>query len=247
MVSDIHGKSARQMLQGLVAGDSDIASLADLAKGRLRDKISDLCRALEGRFAAHQRFLLAQQLAHIDALDANIEAVTAEIEQRMQPYSDEIERLETIPGVGPIVAYGIVAELGVDMTKFGTPERCASWTKMAPGMNESAGKRHSGKTGKGNRWIRALLVQAAHSASRSKTYLASQYHRLAGRRGSKKAAVAVGHSILIIAYHILSNPGMTYHDLGETYLDQRRKQRLTQNLVRRLQGLGYYVSIEPAA
>ena len=190
----------------------------------------------------HERYLRDTTL---DALDASIAAVTAEIELRMVPYADEIERLDTIAGIGAITAYDIVAEIGTDMTKFGTPQRLASWAKMCPGVNESAGKRHSGKTGKGNRWLRGTLVQAAHAAAHGKTYLASQYHRLAGRIGKKKAAVAVGHSILVIAFHILSNPGMSYQDLGANYLDQRRKQRLTHNLVKRLQGLGFYVTLEP--
>jgi len=247
VASDVHGKSARQMLEGLMAGETDTALLADLAMGTLRAKIPQLRRALQGRFAPHQRFLIAQQLAHIDALDVSIEAVTAEIDERMRPFADEVERLDSIPGVGTIAAHEIIAEIGVDMTKFGTPQRLASWTKMCPGVNESGGKRRSGRTGKGDRWLRATLVQAAHAAGRGKTYLASQYHRLAGRRGAKKAAVAVGHSILVIAYHILDNPGMTYQDLGANYLDERRKQRLTHNLVKRLQGLGFYVTLEPAA
>lgn len=247
VASDVQGVSAREMLERLVAGDTDFAALANLARGSLRAKISELKRALEGRFAPHQRFLLAQQLAHIDSLDSHIAAVEAEIEARMQPYADQVARLDTIPGVGPTGAHEIVAELGVDMSKFGSAQRCASWTKLAPGMNQSAGKRHSGKTGKGNRWLRSTFVQAAHAAGRTKTYLASQYHRLAGRRGKKKAAVAVGHSILVIAFHILSTPDMTYQDLGHDYFDQRRKTRLTQNLVQRLQGLGYYVTLEPAS
>ena len=246
VASSMQGKSAREMLAALIAGETDTTVLAELAKGRLRQKIPQLQRALEGSFAPHQRFLLSQQLAHVDALDSSIEAVTAEIELRMRPYTDQAERLDTIPGIALTSAYEIIAELGVDMTKFGTPQHCASWTKMSPGINESAGKRGSGRTGKGNRWIRKTLVQAAHASARTKTYLASQYHRLAGRRGSKKAAVAVGHTILIIAYHILSNPGMTYKDLGTNYLDERHKQRLTHTLVKRLQGLGFYVTLEPA-
>lgn len=246
VASDLQGKSAREMLAGLVAGNTDLAALANLARGAMRAKIPELQRALQGSFAPHQRFLLTQQLAHIDSLDLNIDAVTAEIEARMQPYADQIERLDTIPGIGVTGASEIVAELGVDMTKFGTPQRCASWAKMAPGVNESAGKRHSGKTGKGNRWLRATLVRGAHAAGHGKTYVASQYHRLLLRRGKKRAAVAVGHSILIIAYHILATPGLTYQDLGANYFDERRKQRLTHSLVQRLQGMGFFVTLEPA-
>lgn len=246
VASDLQGKSARQMLAGLVAGETDMKALADLAQGSLRNKIPELERALQGRFAPHQRFLLAQQLGHIDALDQNIEAVEQEIALRMAPYADEAERLDTIPGVGKTAAYELIAELGVDMTKFGTAKRCASWAKMAPGMNESAGKRHSGRTGKGNRWLKRTLVQSAHAARQTKTYLGSQYRSLAGRRGSRRAAVAVGHSILGIAFHLLSQPGATYQDLGLNYLEERRKQRLTYSLVRRLQNLGFYVNLEPA-
>jgi transposase len=244
VVSDIDGKSARQMLEGLVAGNTDPQALAELAVGRMRSKIPELERALAGRLASHQRFLLCQQLAHIDSLDAGIEAVTAEIEARMRPDQDALDRLDSIPGVGQLSASTILAEIGSDMTKFGGPGNLASWAKMAPGINESAGKRHSGKTGKGNRWIRSTLVQCGHAAGRGKTYLASQYHRIAARRGKKRAAVAVGHSILVIAYHILSKPGLTYEDLGFNYFDERRKQRLTQRLVQRLQRLGYYVNLE---
>ena len=246
VASDLQGKSARLMLAALVAGTEDAEVLADLAIGSMKAKIPELRRALAGRFAPHQRFLLSQQLAHIDSLDANIAAVAAEIEARTRPFADQSERLDTIPGVGLITARGLIAEIGTDMTKFGTPKRLASWSKMSPGLNESAGKRHSGKTGKGNRWLRSLLVEAAHAAGRTKTYLGSQYHRLAARLGKKRAAVAVGHSILLIAYRILSQPGVDYQDLGPAYFDERDKSRLTHRLVHRLQTLGYYVDLQPA-
>jgi transposase len=247
VLSDVQGVSARQMLAGLVSGRTDTAALAELARGTMRSKIPVLQRALQGSFAPHQRFLIAQQLAHIDALDASIAAVEAEIEDRTHPFADEVQRLDTIPGIGATSARGLIAEFGVDMTKFVDANHFASWGKMCPGMNESAGKRHSSKTGKGNRWLKRLLVEAAHAAGRSKTYLGSQYHRLAARHGKKKAAVAVGHSILVIAYHILSKPGTVYEDLGPNYFDRRDQGRLTRDLVRRLQGLGYYVTLEHAA
>lgn len=246
VASDINGKSAREMLAGLIGGSTDTGALAELARGAMRAKIPELKRALEGRFAPHQRFLLAQQFAHIDALDLSIEAVTAEIEARMRPFADEAERLDTIPGFGLINAYGLIAEVGTDMSKFRTPQHIASWAKMCPGLNESAGKRFSGTTGKGNRALRSILVGAAHSAGRGKTYLGSQYHRLAGRRGKKKAAVAVGHSILIIAYHILRRPGTRYDDLGPNYFDEHTKKRTTQRLLRRLEDLGFQVDLTPA-
>jgi transposase len=246
VASDLQGKSAREMLERLVAGETDTDVLADLARGRMRSKIPELRRALEGRFSAHQRFMLSQQLAHLDALEESIEQVSSEIEARMQPYASQAECLDGIPGIGLTSAYEIIAEIGVDMTKFGEAARLASWAKVCPGMNESAGKRHSGSTGKGDRWLRSTLVQAAHSLGRGKSYLASQYHSLAARRGKKKAAVAVAHSILVIVFHLLSNPGMAFNDLGANYLDERRKKHITQRLVRRLQNLGYYVNLEPA-
>jgi len=246
VVSDIDGKSARQMLEGLVAGASDTSALAELAIGRMRSKIPEIERALAGRFAAHQRFLVGQQLAHIDALDASIAMVTQEVEQRLSPQQQAIDCLDTIPGMGQLSAAALLAEIGSDMSKFGGPEELSSWAKMAPGVSESAGKRHSSRTGKGNRWLRTTLVQCGHAAGRGKTYLANQYHRVAARRGKKRAAVAVGHSILVIAYHLLSQPGRTYEDLGYNYFDERRKKRLTQRLVQRLEGLGHYVTLEPA-
>jgi transposase len=246
VVSDLQGKSAREMLEHLVGGETDTALLADLARGRMRSKLGDLKRALEGRFGAHQRFLLSQQLAHLDSLEETIAHVIGEIEARMQSHTLEADCLDSIPGVGLNTAYEIIAEIGLDMTKFGDSARLASWAKLCPGINESAGKRHSGSTGKGDRWLRSTLIQTAHSLGRGKGYLASQYHSLAARRGKKKAAVAVAHSILVIAFHLLSNPGTRYEDLGANYLDERRKKHLTQRLVRRLQNLGFYVNLEPA-
>jgi transposase len=245
VASDLQGVSARLILAALLEGQSSPQEMAELAKGKLRRKIPELTRALQTRFAPHQRFLVSLQLARIDTLDADIAAVEAQIEARMQPYAEQAARLDTLPGVGLTGAYELIAELGVDMSKFGSAQRCASWSKMAPGMNESAGKRHGSSTGKGNRWLRSTLIEAARAAAKTRTYLGSQYHRLLSRRGSKKAAVAVGHTILTIAYHILSTPGLVYHDLGYDYFDQRRRQRLTHSLVRRLQALGFYVTLDP--
>ena len=246
VVSDINGKSARDMVIALVGGSTNAEAMADLARGRMRDKLPELQRALTGRFAPHQRFMLAQQLAHIDQLDANLSGVEAEIEERTRPFAAAVEALDSIPGVGPITAYAIIAELGTDMTQFQSAAHLASWAKLSPGNDESAGKRRSGKTGKGNRWLRSLLTESAHSAGRGKTYLASQYHRLIPRRGKKKAAIAVAHSILVIAYHLLSEPGTMYQDLGNHYFDERDKEKLKHRLVHRLQGLGYNVRLEAA-
>lgn len=246
VVSDINGVSAREMVAALIGGATDLQAIANLARGRLRDKLPELQRALAGRFAPHQRFLLAQQLAHIDQLEANIGAVEAEIEERMRPFAAQIEALDGIPGVGAITAHAMIAEIGTDMTQFQSAGHLASWAKMCPGNDESAGKRRSGRTGKGNRWLRALLTESAHAAGRGKTYLASQYHRLVPRRGKKKAAIAVGHSILVIAYHLLSNPGSSYQDLGIHYFDERDKEKLTHRLVHRLEGIGFNVTLQPS-
>lgn len=246
VVSDINGKSAREMVAALVGGSVGVQAIANLAKGRLRDKIPELQRALAGRFAPHQRFMLAQQLAHIDQLDANISAVEQEIEERMRPFAEQVEALDSIPGVGITTAHSLIAEIGADMTQFQSAAHLASWAKLCPGNDESAGKRRSGKTGRGNRWLRSLLTESAHAASKGKTYLASQYHRLVPRRGKKKAAIAVAHSILVIAYHLLSRPGTRYEDLGRYYFDERDREKLKHRLVHRLQGLGYTVTLEAA-
>jgi transposase len=247
VATSVVGASGRQMLEALVAGETDAAALAELAKGRLRDKLSDLERALTGRVGAHQRFLLAAQLAHVDFLDAAIERVSAEIRERLRPLEAAVARLDTIPGVGERTAEVILAEIGADMGRFPTARHLASWAGMCPGNHESAGKRTSGRTRRGSRWLRSALIEAAQAAARTKdTYLAAQYRRLAARRGKKKAAVAVGHTILALAYYLLTRE-RTYHDLGVAYFDERDRQALERRLVRRLEGLGYKVAIEPSA
>jgi len=247
VATDILGKSGREILAALVAGRTDAAELAQLAKGRLREKLVELERALVGRVEAHQRFLLAEQLAHVDFLDASIDRVSAEVAERLRPVEDAIERLDTIPGIGRHVAEALVAEIGTDMGRFPTARHLASWAGMCPGNHESAGKRQSGRTRKGSPWLRTLLVQAAHAAARTKgTYLAAQYRRLAARRGKSRAAVAVGHTILVIAFHLLQR-GTSYHDLGPNYFDQQDRQQVERRLVRRLHDLGYRVTLDPLA
>jgi transposase len=247
VATDIMGLSGRQMLAALVGGETDAAAMAQLAQGRLRDKLPQLERALAGRVGAHQRFLLARQLAHVDFLDASIEEVSAEVAERLRPFEAELERLATIPGIGRRTAEVLVAEIGTDMGRFPTAAHLASWAGMCPGNDESAGKRRGGKTRKGSPWLRSALVEAARAAGRSKrTYLAAQYHRLAARRGTKRAAVAVGHTILVIAYRLLREGG-AYRDLGERYFDERDRRAVERRLVGRLEGLGYKVSLEPAA
>jgi transposase len=247
VATSVVGASGRQMLEALVAGETDAAALAELAKGRLRDKLPDLERALTGRVGAHQRFLVAAQLAHVDFLDAALERVSAEIRERLRPLGAAVARLDTIPGVGERTAEVILAEIGADMGRFPTARHLASWAGMCPGNHESAGKRTSGRTRRGSRWLRSALIEAAQAAARTKdTYLAAQYRRLAARRGKKKAAVAVGHTILALAYYLLTRE-RTYHDLGVAYFDERDRQALERRLVRRLEGLGYKVAIEPSA
>ncbi len=247
VATDIMGVSGRQMLEALIAGDMDASEMAELAKGRLREKIPQLRRALEGDFNAHQRFMLSQQLAHIDFLDTAIEQVSAEIEERMSPFEDEVHRLDAIPGVGRVTAQALIAEIGADVSRFPSAGHLASWAGMCPGNNESAGKKRSGKTRKGSPWLRRVLIEAAKAAGCSKdTYLGSQYRRLVARRGKKKAAVAVGHSILVIAYHLLERD-TTYQELGGNYFDELKRRTVKRQAVSRLEGLGYKVVIEPAA
>jgi transposase len=245
VATNVLGASGREMLAGLIAGRTDAAALADLAKGRLRDKLPQLERALTGRVGAHQRFLVAAQLAHVDFLDDAIARVSAEIRARLDPHREAITRLDTIPGVGERTAEVLVAEIGTDMTRFPTARHLASWAGMCPGNHASAGKRPSGRTRRGSPWLRSALIEAAQAAARTKgSYLSAQYHRLAARRGKKKAAVAVGHTILIIAYHLLSR-GRTYDELGAGYFDERDRHALERRLVRRLERLGYKVALEP--
>ena len=244
VATDVMGKSGRVMLEAILAGATDPEQLAELAKGRLRKKLPQLKQALNGRVREHHRFLLVEQLSHIDYLDEAIGRLSGEIAERLRPFQAEIERLDTIPGINRSIAEVLLAEIGPDMNRFPDAHHLASWAGMCPGHNESGGKRQSGKTRKGNRWLRQALIEAAHGASHTKdTYLSSQYRRLVGRRGKKRALVAVGHSLLVIAYHVL-NRQATYVELGSNYFEQLHRCRLEQNLVQRLQKLGYTVTLE---
>lgn len=247
VASDILGVSGRAMLEALVAGVRDPDELAELAKRRLRRKIPQLREALEGRFRAHHALLIAEMLARIDGCDATMARLSDEIERRMQPFCDLVELLVTIPGVNARTAEVIIAETGGDMARFPSAEHLASWAGMCPGNNESAGKHHSGKTRKGSKWLRGALTESAYAASRTKdTYLAAQFWRLAGRRGKKRAAVAVGHSILVAAYHILDRR-QPYHDLGgDWFLQRYSNQSHVRRLVNQLQRLGHTVTLQPA-
>ncbi len=247
VATDIMGVSGRQILAALAAGETDAVALAERAKGRLREKLPDLQRALTGHVGPHQRFLLAQQLAHIAFLDEQIEQVSAEIAERLRPFQEAIDRLDTIPGVGRRIAEVLLAEIGTDLARFATAGHLASWAGMCPGNNESAGKRLSGRTRKGSPWLRMALIEAAQAASRTRnTYLMAQYRRLAARRGRKKALVALGHTILVIVYYLLTRQ-TDYQDLGAQYFDERDRRTVERRLVRRLEALGYRVSLDPVA
>ena len=259
VATDLQGVSARAMLAALVAGETDPAVLAALARGRLRAKLPALEQALTGRCGPHQRFLVAEHLATIDELETGIERLSAEIAARVAPEGteagggagaerpdDPVARLDTIPGVGRRVAEAIVAEIGTEVSRFPTAGHLASWAGLCPGQDESAGKRRSGKTRKGSPWLRTLLVEAAQAAARTKhTYLSARYHRLAARRGHKKAIVALAHTILVIVYHLLRE-GTVYRELGGTYYDERDRRTVERRLVHRLERLGHHVTLTPA-
>jgi transposase len=247
VASDVLGVSGRAILEALIAGQSDPVELAELAQKGLRRKIPELRLALEGKVTANHRFLLRLLLDNVRHLEELVERVTKRIEELLVPLASAQERLQTIPGVGEKVAQVLLAEIGPDMSVFPSAEHLSSWAGMSPGNNESAGKRRSGRTTKGSHWLRSMLVQAAWAASHTKgTYLSDQYRRLAHRRGKKRALLAVGHTILVIAYHVLKK-GMAYIELGADYLARLDPERLTRNLVHRLQKLGHKVTLEPVA
>jgi len=246
VASDIMGVSGREMLSAIIAGKDDPEALAQLAKARLRNKIDELEQALSGRIRESHRLLLRLHLEHIDDLNAKLEQLEAEIERLMRPFDQNnlVERLDTIPGVDKKTAQVIIAELGIDMSRFPNAKHAASWAGLVPGKNESAGRNRSARTNKANRYLKSALVQAAHAAGRSKdNYLSAQYRRLAARRGKKRAAVAVAHSILVIAYHIIKR-GTEYVDLGGNYFDQRKQETVQKQLIRRLEKLGLKVTVE---
>jgi transposase len=246
VVTDIRGVSARAMLEALIAGHQDVTALADLARGRLRSKRDQLEEALRGAFTPHHGFLLTEYLSQLDYFDDAIDRVSVTIAQRLEADQEAIALLDTIPGVSQRTAEILLAEIGTDMDRFPTAKHLASWAGMCPGNHASAGKRLSGRTRKGSRWLRQVLVESAHVAAKTKqTYLAAQYKRLAARRGKKRALIALGHTILIIVYHVLTRK-QPYQDLGAAYFDTREKARVEQRLVRRLEGLGYRVALEPS-
>ena len=245
VATDVLGVSGRAILEALIAGQRDPAVLAELAKARLRNKKALLEQALTGRFTDTQGFILTHLLSLIDALEESIEAFDQKIDAACCPFAEAVQRLDTIPGVGQAVAQAIVSEIGTDMSRFPTAAHLCAWAGVAPGSNESAGKRLSSRVRRGNRALRTALLQAAHAAAHQKdTYLSAQYRRLAFRRGPKKAAMAVAHSILRIAYHLIERQE-EYRELGGDYFDKRRPDDTVRRLSQRLGQLGYQVTPNP--
>ena len=246
VATDILGKSGRDMLAALVAGQDDPAAMAELARGKLRKRIPELKRALKGHVMAHHQFMLEQLLDHLALLEEQVSRFNDRIAEALGPFLDEqtFQRLDAIPGVNRVTIENVVAEIGVDMSQFPSAEHLASWAGVCPGNEESAGKRKRSRTTKGNVWLRRALCEAAWAAGRSKdTYFTAQYRRLAGRRGKKRAIMAVAHSLLVVFYHLLNNEHLEYRELGGNYFDTLDPIRLRRHLVKRLESLGYEVTL----
>jgi len=245
VATDIQGKSARAMLEALVAGERDPQVLAQLALRRMRSKIPELEEALVGRFGAHHALLVRTILAKVDFLDQAIEELSAEIDRVIAPFGAEVTLLRTVTGIDRRAAEGIIAEIGVDMSRFPTSAHLASWAGMCPGNHESAGKHKGGRSRKGSKWLGALLAECAAAAGHSKgTYLGAQHHRLTGRIGYAKANKAVGHSILVACWHILSKH-VPYNDLGDDWFLKRRPEAHARRLAKQIEALGFTVTINP--
>jgi transposase len=247
VAADVLGKSGRDMLDALVAGESDPDVLAEFARRQMRKKIPALREALEGHFDAHHRLWIGAILRHIDFLDEQIEQLTGMIEEQIRPFEPAVELLCTITGIQRRGAEAIVGEIGVDMTRFASARDLASWAGQCPGNDTSAGKRRSGKTRNGSTWLDFALEEAAMAAIRVKGhYLQAQYRRLKPRRGHKRALGAVKHSILGAIWHMLST-GETYRDLGGDYFTTRDPERQTRRLVKQLERLGHHVTLQEGA
>jgi len=249
VASDIFGVSGRDMMAALIAGERDPKVLAQLARRRLRAKLSLLEEAFYGRFSDHHAFLLERMLGRIDQASADIAALEAKIDQEIAPFQAAVDQLDEITGVGRTAAQVVIAEIGVEMGRFPTAGHLVSWARFAPGVKESAGKK-KGKatTGHGNPYLARVLGEAAVAAGKTDTFLGERYRRIARRRGAKKAIVAVGRSILIIIWHLLSDPDARFHDLGPGFYDTRiDADRRKRNHVRQLEALGYKVTLQPAA
>ena len=246
VASDALGASGRAMLEAIVAGEEDSEKLAEMSKGLLRNKRELLKQALEGRITEHHRFMLHQLLEDLRHAEGKMAKIEAEIDRRMGPFAEAVTRLKTIPGVDRVTAWGLLAEIGFDLKQFPSSAHLASWAGLCPGNHESAGKRLSGKTRKGSHSLRRCLCQAAWAVARlKKHYLAAFYHRLAARRGGKRAIMAVAHALLVMAYHMLQR-NVDYRELGPDYFDRLNQRHITNVLVRRLERLGHNVILQPA-
>ena len=247
VASGVFGVSGLAMLRALVENAASPEQMAELARGKLRRKLAPLARALEGRLTEHHRFVLALHLRRMAAIEADLAALDARIEAQMEPFRAQRALLRQIPGVDDRVAATIIAEIGIDMSAFGSAMRLASWAGVCPGNHESAGRQRRGTTRRGNVHLKTALVTAAIGASRRKgSYYKDKYHRLKARRGYLRAAIAIAHKILVAAYHMLAT-GAPFRDLGEAFLDQQARRRTTANLIRRLNTLGYDVMLQPRA
>jgi len=247
VASDLFGTSGRRMLAALERGDRDAGWMADYAQGSLRNKKGELEMALQGTFSAHQRQLLGRMLKQLNGLDQEVADLTEQIEQRVGCWRDVMARLTTIPGLDRITAWTVLAEIGTDMEVFGDAQHLASWAGLCPGNRESGGKRMSGKTRKGNRYVRRTLCQSAWAASRTKdSHLASLFRRIRSRRGAQKANMAVAHHLLTIIFHVIKD-GAVYQELGGDHYDRQNEPKVTRKLVERLERLGYAVKLEPVA
>ncbi len=244
VASDILGVSGREMIEALIAGVEDPQQLAQAARTQLQKKIPELEQALQGRLREHHRFMLRSLMDHLGDLERQIRRFDERIEELMRPFAEPALRLDAIPGINQRSAQNILSEIGVDMSRFPTEHHLCSWCGMAPGNNESAGKRKSGKTTQGNRWLRRTLVQAAWAATRKKnSYFQAQYRRLVKRRGKKRALVAVGHSILVVIYHMLKD-NRTYEELGADFFDRKNVQKIANYHLQRLKDLGLKVTVD---
>lgn len=243
VVSDVMGVSARDMLRSIAEGNDDLDKLANYARGTMKKKKSELKLALQGYIQDQQRFMIKTILDHIDYLTDQIDKLDKEVAERMSDYQEDIERLDSIPGIAKKMAEQMLAELGTDIKKqFPSAPQMCSWAGLVPGNNESAGKRKSSKTRNGNKYLRSALIEAAHSVRGSKNYLGALYRRTAARKGKKRAAIVVAHAMLRISYYLLTRKEM-YVDLGEDYFDKQKKQSIVQHSIRRLENLGYTISI----
>jgi len=245
VVSNTFGVSGNQIIEELIKGELSVEEMSKLTKGRLIKKQEVLKEALVGQFEEHHKFMIQASIEHIKSMENIIKELDAKIKKKIEPYKEDCERLQTIPGVKEESASSIIAEIGVDMDKFPTEEHLSSWAGMSPGNNESAGKKKSGKTTYGNKCLRSTLTESGWAASKTKnTYLRSKYYSLVGRRGKKRALVAVGHKILIMCYQILKDK-VEYKELGLNYLDSRKKDKIVMSYLKRLENLGYSVELQP--